>query len=290
MTRPTEREGVETIYFVETESFLDALSPRAERWAPDPTAWVYRGQSNADWSLTPKAARGLDDYAKHGIVPTPELATESSGAIRVALEHTLLARFRRALDRAAIAVPLPSPRIVPAERGEPLNMAVLSESFPLMALAQHHGLPTGLLDWSRRAWVAAYFAAEGAARQKSLGATHLAVWALFRGEPTGRSFGPDFYDAPGSTNPNLHAQAGLFTVLHHTEDRGLEEFLAAVTAIGRPAPSLRRLTLEIEEAPKLLRLLSREGIDGASMFPGVDGVVRAMREITQWDVPLRATP
>jgi hypothetical protein len=31
--------------------------------------------------------------------------------------------------------------------------------------------------------------------------------------------------------------------------------------------------------PRLLRLVSYEGIDGVSMFPGADGVVRAMREV-----------
>jgi len=44
-----------------------------------------------------------------------------------------------------------------------------------------------------------------------------------------------------------------------------------------------RLTLPVEQAPKLLRLLSYEGIDGASMFPSADSVVRAMRERPLWD-------
>jgi hypothetical protein len=47
--------------------------------------------------------------------------------------------------------------------------------------------------------------------------------------------------------------------------------------------ALHRLTLRTEQAPTLLRLVSYEGIDGSSMYPGVDGVLMAMREREQWD-------
>ena len=55
---------------------------------------------------------------------------------------------------------------------------------------------------------------------------------------------------------------------------------------GLPSP-LWRLTLPHVEARELMRLLSLEGVDGASMFPGPDGVVKAMREAAIWGEPTK---
>jgi hypothetical protein len=116
------------------------------------------------------------------------------------------------------------------------------------------------------------------------GATHLAVWALERAayddDPYAQTI---FYRAPSGTNPNLGAQAGLFTIHHDDDSRSLEAYLHQQRTAGqKPVPDLLRFTLPLTGAGTLLRLLADEGINGASMFPGADGVARSMREGALW--------
>jgi hypothetical protein len=210
----------------------------------------------------------------------------------------MLEYFARELNREGLVIPSSNP-VVNRQITTSYSSFPAREVFPLMALAQHHCLPTLFLDWTKRAGVAAYFAAEDAAtnsqRVRDAGppcaedATHLAVWALLRGDgPDETSEQPNFYEAPASTNPNLRAQSGLFTWWSSDEDRSLDEHIAWLARRGvlnTDAKPLRRFHLPVSQAPRLLRLLALERIDGASMFPGVDGVVRAMKERALWDIP-----
>ena len=283
--------------------FLNMLSPRHHFWQPTPSAWIFRGQAG-DWPLEAKAYRSKGaSFAEYGVAC--HVATGESGPRQSAYDtafQQLMERFRAALDANGLVIPGPPPAMF--EHGPMATAPGLRRSpsaIPSFALAQHFGLPTPLLDWSRRGYVAAYFSLPTTLSSNG----RLYVWALRQDVlPTrvefhemGKDAGAAFMSietAPRASNPNLHAQAGVFTFIEGTaaHDFTINRYVEQVAArlftednSEQEHTFLVRLTLPASEAPKLRRLLAEEGVDGASMFPGYDGVVRAMKERTHWDNP-----
>lgn len=128
-----------------------------------------------------------------------------------------------------------------------------------LALAQHHGLPTRLMDWTRNPLVAAYFAVEEQNAGDSVVYAYRSAKRIgsLRGDPFGVSAVERFI--PRHVTPRITAQAGLFTI--HPDPVSAFE-----------SKSIDRLVIAASYRKRLKHTLFRYGIHRASLFPGLDGL------------------
>ncbi len=197
-------------------------------------AFVFRGQRCEQWSLTSSFDRWVRDF---------------DGMDRVTESQELLKRFKaRARDCG-------------------IEEQVLSDEGRVAALAQHHGLPTRLLDWSDSPYVAAFFAFSDALTQEDQSG-EVAVWALRTSERVWtREYGVEIVRVRGGGNERLRNQAGCFTYSRTTFET-LEEYVESAP-VGDAV--LTKFIVPQDQALLALPDLEIMSISASRLLPGLDG-------------------
>ena len=269
------------------EEFFDVLSPRTH--LEKGSDYIYRGQRDATWGLVPKVFRdNLDITRKMYNFHVPSVGVNITVVKQGQLEHEIIQLFVQHCDLLGLSIPTDSAKLRNDHLYNNHHEWPDEALIDILALAQHHGVPTRLLDWTYRAHVAAYFAALADSDEKdSSNDDKIAVWALNLSaiEPVNNvnlhaGCNAAIVRVPGSTSKNLSAQSSVFIIT--TNEKGPNETFEAINLediyLTKPKNPLWKITLPKKYSKDVLRICNLYGISTATMFPGFDGAAKAVND------------
>jgi hypothetical protein len=218
-----------------TELFGDRVFKRG--------AFLFRGQGDADWSLTSSydrwfECRGLDEK------------------YRVDYASELLKNFQEEIQTAGV------------------DEIVREDEVLSLALGQHYGLPTRLLDWTESPYVAAFFAFVGLLDLEKEG--DVAVWALDKESFVwSKERGVELLSVPAHSNVRLRNQEGKFSICRGPF-RSLEDYVANFSKMLK-TPVLFKFVIPASEGSHALADLDAMGINPLRCYPDLTGAAAAAR-------------
>ena len=246
--------------------------------------WSFRGHNIANWRLEATLERATTQLVAATVGTTLHLSQQR---LRPGdHEREILLEFQRGAHQHLFATPADD------------------ELVDWLALMQHYGAPTRLLDWTRSPYVALYFALE-----KPQTKERSALWAIDRkwmDKESARAIKKHDRRCPNpldlramyryindilfkSDNPTvivpatplrmnnrMTAQQGHFLCnLSHAESFDVSLFRMLRNSWTRKPP-VRKLLVDHENRIEMLKELRRMNIHSASLFPGLGGFAHSL--------------
>jgi hypothetical protein len=197
--------------------------------------FLFRGQRSASWPLKASFDRWFDAFS------LPESA-------RVLLANALIDEFEKL--------------------GKALYFASLPSRYQTVALAQHYGLPTRLLDWTESPYTAAFFAFAEALEKPAPGES-VAIYALDTRSYVWQGRGVTLVHVQGDGNFRLRNQDGRFSLLE-SQAISLEDHIGGLQAEA-PWP-LYKFEIPSTDAAQALSELDVMGANAARLYPDLQGL------------------
>lgn len=255
--------------------------------------FVFRGQSNAKWSLLPTAFR---DGQLDLFTPQPPGSIVPDEAVHLYLGFQLHAEaravhiFLECADELGIPTPLD---YTTTNHGIELISAAFDENkefdytcaYPptsferATALAQHFGVPTRFLDWSESPLVAIYFAAYNASSFADVAPDadqEIAIYYFYSDSSRKKDSPVSVVRAPRHENSNLLRQKGLFAVIKNSNQFFLNNARwPTMEDVVSKSFQLHRARLAAGQADNLLRKLYDLDITRHSLMPSLENAARS---------------
>jgi hypothetical protein len=223
----------------EIESWLD-LAQLIDKLARQGTNWIFRGEPSTTYELRPAAGREGERVDE-----TRTLKYD------IDKERAALKRFRYDAQ--------PYVRYTP------------HSDLEWLAIAQHHGMATRLLDWTESLLVAAFFAVERAGSHGEASIYGVSGLPILNPDECEDPFAVDrvYIYRPAHIDTRISAQRSVFTI-HPNPTQPFEDTGLRTWAISRHA--CRDLKLVLDSC----------AINYASLFPDLQGLARHVGWRYKW--------
>lgn len=288
-------------HFDTAQDLWNALRPEEINNHINSNNLIYRGQANVDWGLEPNASRLVQ--------------SDTTIIQQIKYEVQLLVHFLDYCDKTGIQVPghvsttrLDLEKILNGSNDEDMSCWPSRKYYDILAFAQHYGVSTRLLDWSKRSFVAAYFSSSEAVKiivnnLKTVDWTqNLSIWIL-EGENLNKynlnfssagldetQFHLNIINVPSSVNSHIAAQQGCFTIFRDVSKdfNDKEDWYVSISQFSKEktidrseqySEFLSKWTLPYSEAHKLLQLCELYNVNAASVYPTATGVGQAVKDL-----------
>jgi len=198
--------------------------------------------------------------------------------------------FHRLASKGGLTLPQYLDTVIPelhfhicAVRNEIIDLKKEEEFGAFLALVQHHGFPTPLLDWTLSPYIAAYFAFREVDDEHPMGDNvklyifDFVEWTRSFAQPLNLRDQTQLYVSVlrpyARFNPRIVPQQGTFTV---TNVDDMESYLLRRSDEAKKT-FLHTALLSVKEKPRVLRELNLMGINEMTLFPSLGGICRAMK-------------
>lgn len=224
-----------------------------ESWDDFKTQFVHELYEDGIFRRGEHFFRGVGNDAWHLETSFDRRFASFTGEQRVDLWQSLLGAFRSVLKESS------------------LKPELYEDDTAALALGQHNGLPTRLLDWTMSPYIAAYFAFRHALGQEFDASQRVAIWVLHTGSKAwARDFGVELIAIEPTPNERLRAQLGRFTY-HRTTHACLEDYVSEL----RADDALAFASLPVATAIQAIPDLEAMGVHAGALFPDVSGLAEA---------------